>query len=249
MGRRPLQSLAALIREALDFPIPLVRIAERISVLELFHGPTMAFKDVGARVQARLLRHFTDGTPLTILVATSGDTGAAVAAAFHRRAGFQVLILYPEGRVSRRQAHGLECWGDNVRTFRVDGSFDDCQGLAKQALADAELRARVPLSSANSISLGRLLPQIAYYAHSASQYFAAHGTRLNFIVPTGNLGNAWDVWIRPVAGGSEVHYRETVEPELPVTALLATLLRPLVARELRKELNHFLDRVQEYLSN
>jgi threonine synthase len=100
------------------------------------------------------------------------------------------VILYPEGRVSPRQAHGLECWGDNVRTFRIKGRFDDCQRLAKQALGDADLRERVALSSANSISLGRLLPQVAYYAHASMHFFAAHGEPLNFIVPTGNLGNA-----------------------------------------------------------
>src|SRR5690606_32174769 len=124
------------------------------------------------------------------VVATSGDTGAAVAAAFHRRDGFNVAILYPDGKVSPRQAHGLGCWGDNVRAYRVEGSFDDCQRLAKQALSDEALRARVPLGSANSISLGRLLPQAAYYAHAASQFHAVRGAALNVIVPTGNLGNA-----------------------------------------------------------
>jgi len=124
------------------------------------------------------------------VVATSGDTGAAVASAFHRREGFNVVILYPEGRVSPRQAHGLECWGDNVRTFRVQGAFDDCQRLAKQALSDEALRREVPLSSANSISLGRLLPQVAYYAHAALRFHSEHGQALHVIVPTGNLGNA-----------------------------------------------------------
>src|SRR5690606_2251560 len=131
-----------------------------------------------------------DAAPTTILVATSGDTGAAVAAAFHRRPGFRVVILYPDGKVSPRQAHGLGCWGDNVAAYRVEGSFDDCQRLAKQALSDEALRAKVSLGSANSISLGRLLPQAAYYAHAAARFHAAHGQALNFIVPTGNLGNA-----------------------------------------------------------
>ena len=161
-------------------------------LLELFHGPTAAFKDYAARFLAESLAGLRslDTPPTTIIVATSGDTGAAVASAFHRRPGFKVVILYPENRVSPRQAHGLECWGDNVRTFRVVGSFDDCQRLAKQALADTELRERVALSSANSISLGRLLPQVAYYEHTAMHFFATHGAPLNFIVPTGNLGNA-----------------------------------------------------------
>lgn len=161
-------------------------------LLELFHGPTAAFKDYAARFLAGALSALRapDAPTTTILVATSGDTGAAVASAFHRREGFEVVILYPDGRVSPRQAHGLGCWGDNVRAFRVDGSFDDCQRLAKQALSDITLRETIALSSANSISLGRLLPQVAYYAHAALRFHAEHGEFLNFIVPTGNLGNA-----------------------------------------------------------
>lgn len=160
--------------------------------LELFHGPTAAFKDYAARFLAASLAALRgDGAPtLTILVATSGDTGAAVAAAFHRRPGFEVVILYPDGRVSPRQAHGLGCWGDNVRAYRVDGSFDDCQRMVKHALSDEHLRARRSLSSANSISLGRLLPQAAYYVHNAVAFAATHGEPLNVIIPTGNLGNA-----------------------------------------------------------
>jgi threonine synthase len=185
--------LGELCADAYNFDAPLraLRGADD-HLLELFHGPTAAFKDYGARFLAGALARLrpAGAPPVTILVATSGDTGAAVAAAFHCRPGFRVVILYPDGRVSPRQAHGLECWGDNVRTFRVDGSFDDCQRLAKQALSDTDLRAQVPLSSANSISLGRLLPQVAYYAHVASRFFAARSVALNFIVPTGNLGNA-----------------------------------------------------------
>lgn len=176
---------------AFDAPLrPLVRSGD--SVLELFHGPTAAFKDYAARFLAGALAAMRaeNAVPLTILVATSGDTGAAVASAFHRRDGFRVEILYPDGRVSPRQAHGLGCWGDNVRAWRVDGSFDDCQRMAKQALADCALRARLPLTSANSISLGRLLPQAAYYAHAAARHRAAHGREIGFVIPSGNLGNA-----------------------------------------------------------
>lgn len=185
--------LEAICADAFSFDAPLRPLAGAGDhVLELFHGPTAAFKDYAARFLARALEGLRDRTapPTTIVVATSGDTGAAVAAAFHRRPGFRVVILYPDGKVSPRQAHGLGCWGDNVAAYRVAGSFDDCQRLAKQALADAALRARVPLGSANSISLGRLLPQAAYYAHAATHFHAAHGQALNFIVPTGNLGNA-----------------------------------------------------------
>ena len=191
-------ALPAICDAAFDFPAPLRPLASEGGwLLELFHGPTAAFKDYAARFLAESLSRLRDAesSPTTILVATSGDTGAAVGAAFHRRPGFKVVILYPEGRVSPRQAHGLECFGDNVRTFRVAGTFDDCQRMVKQALGDESLRARTPLSSANSISLGRLLPQMAYYAHAALGFRALNGMPLNFIVPTGNLGNALACWL------------------------------------------------------
>jgi len=159
-------------------------------MMELFHGPTAAFKDFAARFLARSLGALRSESspPRTVLVATSGDTGAAVAAAFYRQPGFRVVILYPEGRVSGRQAHQLGAFGDNVQTFRVEGSFDDCQRLAKQALGDPRMVERHGLTSANSISIGRLLPQISYYA-LATVRVAASGP-LDVIVPTGNLGNA-----------------------------------------------------------
>ncbi|HRN61237.1 MAG TPA: threonine synthase [Luteimonas sp.] len=195
--------LDALCADAFSFDAPLRPLAGAGDhVLELFHGPTAAFKDYAARFLARALEGLRDPTapPTTILVATSGDTGAAVASAFHRRPGFRVVILYPDGKVSPRQAHGLGCWGDNVAAYRVAGSFDDCQRLAKQALSDEALRARVPLGSANSISLGRLLPQAAYYAHAAAYFHATHGQPLNFIVPTGNLGNASAAFVARAMG-------------------------------------------------
>ena len=186
-------ALDALCAQAFGFDAPLRPLAaEHDYLLELFHGPTAAFKDYAARFLAGALAALREpGAPVTtVLVATSGDTGAAVAAAFHRRSGFEVAILYPDGRVSPRQAHVLGCWCENVRAWRVAGSFDDCQRMAKAALADAALRRSRPLTTANSISLGRLLPQAAYYAHAAARHHAAHGTGLGFIVPTGNLGNA-----------------------------------------------------------
>jgi threonine synthase len=182
------QALQPLIREALDFPIPLVRVTERISVLELFHGPTMAFKDVGARVQARLLHHFTDGTPLTILVATSGDTGSAVAQAFHRVPDSRVVVLYPEGQVSDVQEAQMASLGDNVKALAVRGTFDDCQRLVKQAFADDALRAHVWLTPANSINLGRLLPQVFYYFLLA-RLSSGDGRGPVVSVPSGNFGN------------------------------------------------------------
>ncbi len=189
----PLASaLPALCAEAFNFPTPLRALSPDLFQLELFHGPTAAFKDVGARFLAASLQAVRGAgdRPLTIVVATSGDTGAAVAAAFHGRPGLKVCVLYPEGRVSPRQAHQLGCFGDNVRTFAVQGSFDDCQALAKQALSDVALQEGTPLSSANSISLGRWLPQMVYYAQASLQEWRRSGRKLNVVVPTGNLGNA-----------------------------------------------------------
>ncbi len=184
--------LPALCAEAFNFPTPLRALDTDTLHLELFHGPTAAFKDVGARFLAASLQALQreGDRPLTIVVATSGDTGAAVASAFHRRPGLKVCVLYPEGRVSPRQAHQLGCFGDNVRAFALRGSFDDCQALAKQALSDRSLQADAPLSSANSISLGRWLPQMVYYAQAALTEWRRSGRKLNFVVPTGNLGNA-----------------------------------------------------------
>ena len=173
------------MRDALDFPIPLVQVTERVWALELFHGPTLAFKDVGARVQARLLHHFTDGTPLTILVATSGDTGSAVAQAFHGVPDTRVVVLYPEGQVSDVQEAQMASLGDNITAVAVRGTFDDCQRLVKQAFADDELRKHVWLTPANSINLGRLLPQVFYYFVLARLRAATPIVS----VPSGNFGN------------------------------------------------------------
>jgi len=195
-------ALAPLVRDALDFPIPLVQVADRAWVLELFHGPTRAFKDVGARVQARLLHHFTDGTPLTILVATSGDTGSAVAQAFHGVPDTRVVVLYPEGQVTDVQEAQMASLGDNITAVSVSGTFDDCQRLVKQAFADDELRKHVWLTPANSINLGRLLPQVFYYfvlarLKPASAFAEARGDSPYgkpdagpiVSVPSGNFGN------------------------------------------------------------
>ncbi|GFZ86650.1 threonine synthase [Dyella caseinilytica] len=194
-------ALPAICAEALTFPSPLRALPQhpKTSVLELFHGPTAAFKDVGARFLAACLRRLRGDSAqhLTILVATSGDTGAAVGAAFHQQPGIEVVILYPDGRVSPRQAHQLGCFGGNVQALRVQGRFDDCQRMVKAALNDTALQAQSPLSSANSISLGRLLPQMSYYAHAAVAWWRGHREALNLIIPTGNLGNALAaVWVR-----------------------------------------------------
>jgi threonine synthase len=178
--------LHALVADALDFPVPLVQVADRVWALELFHGPTLAFKDVGARVQARLLHHFTDGTPLTILVATSGDTGSAVAQAFHRVPDTRVVVLYPEGQVSDVQQAQMASLGDNITALTVRGTFDDCQRLVKQAFADDGLRTHVWLTPANSINLGRLLPQVFYYFLLTA---LGKDARPIVSVPSGNFGN------------------------------------------------------------
>jgi threonine synthase len=185
-GEIDADELEPLVRDALDFPVPLVQVSDRIWALELFHGPTLAFKDVGARVQARLLHHFTDGTPLTILVATSGDTGSAVAQAFHRVPDTRVLVLYPAGKVSDVQEAQMASMGDNILAIAVDGTFDDCQRLVKTAFADDALRRQVWLTPANSINLGRLLPQVFYY-FLLSAVGGAGGPVV--AVPSGNFGN------------------------------------------------------------
>ena len=196
--------VGAICREAFNFPAPLVTIEQApqpASVLELFHGPTCAFKDFGARFLAACMERIRRNEPkkLTILVATSGDTGGAVAAAFHNKPGIDVIVLYPKGLVSERQAQQLSCWGGNVRTFAVKGSFDECQRMVKEAFLDASLRQSHQLSSANSINIGRLLPQMVYYAKSSLELWRELGRRPNYIIPTGNLGNAMAcVWARHV---------------------------------------------------
>ena len=192
----------AITADAFDFPAPIVEVGlagAPLSVLELFHGPTAAFKDFGARFLAATLERLpsADTRRLTILVATSGDTGGAVAAAFHGRPWVDVIVLYPRGLVSARQEKQLACWGGNVRTLAVRGTFDDCQRMVKEAFVDPALARDHRLSSANSINVGRLLPQMVYYARASLELARRDGRPPNFIVPTGNLGNALAcVWAR-----------------------------------------------------
>ncbi|HUU34164.1 MAG TPA: threonine synthase [Vicinamibacterales bacterium] len=184
-------TLGRLMAGALDFPMPLVPLAPDLSVLELFRGPTLAFKDVGARTMARWLAVVAgaaDPRPLTVLVATSGDTGGAVAHAFRGVGGTRVVVLYPRGRVSPVQEAQFATLGGNVTAVAVDGVFDDCQRMVKQAFADAALARALRLTSANSINIGRLLPQMAYYAWAALQ-LPADAPPPIIVVPSGNLGN------------------------------------------------------------
>jgi threonine synthase len=177
--------LAALLNDALNFPIPLVTIRDGLVVLELFHGPTFAFKDVGARVMARLMGHFhQEREPLTVLVATSGDTGSAVAQAFYGIEGTRVVVLFPDGQVTRVQEAQFTTLGGNVSAVAVNGTFDDCQRIVKEAFGERDVRERARLTSANSINIGRLLPQIFYYARAAMAHPGA-----TISVPSGNFGN------------------------------------------------------------
>jgi threonine synthase len=179
-------SLRTICRETVDFDFPLVPINENVSTLELFHGPTLAFKDVGARFMSRCLRHFASDRKTVVLVATSGDTGGAVAAGFHGVEGVEVVILYPKGKVSRVQELQLTTLGGNVTALEVDGVFDDCQALAKQALADSDIQKEVFLTSANSINIARWLPQQFYYFFALKTW---DGDPPVFSVPSGNFGN------------------------------------------------------------
>ena len=203
--------LPAVAAEAFNFPAPLVSLSGEapVSVLELFHGPTAAFKDFGARFLAasmvRLRQREAGGDrpgrdrPLTVLVATSGDTGGAVAAAFYGRPGVEVAVLFPKGLVSPTQERQLTCWGGNVKSFAVRGTFDDCQRMVKQAFLDPELRSQMELSSANSINLGRLLPQAVYYAASSLSIWRATRAPASYVIPSGNLGNAMAcIWARKI---------------------------------------------------
>jgi threonine synthase len=185
------ESLPAICDATYGFPVPLRDIGRRTHVLELFHGPTAAFKDVGARFLADSLARLNEDAdrPLTILVATSGDTGAAVAAAFWQKPNVEVVVLYPKGKVSDRQEKQLTGWSDNVQTVAIKGVFDDCQALVKQAFQNETWQEHLRLSSANSINIGRLLPQMTYYAYASLQHWRVHGTAPNVIVPSGNLGN------------------------------------------------------------
>jgi len=201
-GDRLQPLLGQIADAALDFPAPtsaVPKCPDPLFVLELFHGPTAAFKDFGARFLAETLERLQTGSeqPMTILVATSGDTGGAVAAAFHLRPWVRVVVLYPKGLVSARQEQQLTCWGDNVLSLRIDGTFDDCQRLVKEAFVDVLLRAKHRFSSANSINIGRLLPQMVYYAASSLEIERRTGAKASYIIPAGNLGNAFAaVWAR-----------------------------------------------------
>jgi threonine synthase len=186
----PEEILWQIVSEAINFPVKLVSLSPGLHVLELFHGPTLAFKDFGARFMARLMGYFVRGEsrPLTVLVATSGDTGSAVAHGFLGVPGIRVVILYPSKRISEAQEKQFTTLGENITALEVSGAFDDCQRLVKQAFADEGLNKRAFLTSANSINVGRLLPQMFYHVAAYRQLPVA-STPLVVAVPSGNFGN------------------------------------------------------------
>lgn len=186
-GEVPEATLQAMVTSAFDFPIETRALDERIAALELFHGPSLAFKDFGARFMAQCLAEFHDGGPMTILTATSGDTGAAVAHAYYGQPGIRVVILYPQGRISPLQEKLFCTLGGNVHTVAVEADFDTCQRLVKECFDDEALKGELGLNSANSINIARLLAQVCYYFEAAAA--AADVERLVFSVPSGNFGN------------------------------------------------------------
>ncbi|MCP4520512.1 MAG: threonine synthase [Cytophagales bacterium] len=186
----PADDLKVLIDDAVNFDAPVVEIKNQYNVLELFHGPSLAFKDFGARFMSRIMSYFLkkEKKEINILVATSGDTGSAVGQGFHNVEGINVTILYPSGKVSVNQEKQLTTLGGNITALEIDGVFDDCQALVKQAFLDEELNAKMNLSSANSINIARLVPQSFYYFWAYAQLKKA-GKPVVFCVPSGNFGN------------------------------------------------------------
>lgn len=184
------EDLEAIINDAINFEAPLVKLADDTFVLELFHGPSLAFKDFGGRFMSRIMAHFlkNDHKEIKILVATSGDTGGAVALGFLNVPGIKVSILYPKGKVSAIQELQLTTNGNNIEAIEIDGTFDDCQRLVKQAFLDDELNAHLNLTSANSINISRLIPQMFYYANTWAR-LNADFENVVFVTPSGNFGN------------------------------------------------------------
>jgi threonine synthase len=185
--------LTEIVTDAFNFPAQIQPINEKRAILELFHGPTLAFKDFGARFMARCLQAFSGDKKVTILTATSGDTGAAVAHAFHGIENIRVVIMYPKGKISLLQEKMFTTLGGNIETIAIDGDFDDCQALVKQSFDDQELKDTIGLNSANSINISRLLAQICYYFEAVAQLYRQQGKaaldNIVFSVPSGNFGN------------------------------------------------------------
>jgi threonine synthase len=185
----PQELLSSIVTTAFQFGAPLAKVSDQIHCLELFHGPTLAFKDFGGRFMAQCLANISKGEPITILTATSGDTGAAVAHAFHGIDNIQVVILYPKGKISQLQEKLFTTLGDNIHTVAIESDFDDCQQLVKAAFDDPDVRDGLHLNSANSINISRLLAQVCYYFEAVAQLPVEDRAKVVFSVPSGNFGN------------------------------------------------------------
>ncbi|NOU52580.1 threonine synthase [Pseudoalteromonas sp. JBTF-M23] len=205
----PKDTLTEMVQRAFNFPVKLAKVDEKNYCLELFHGPTLAFKDFGGRFMAECIGLFNQDERVTILTATSGDTGAAVAHAFYNKPNVDVVILYPEGKISLAQQKLFTTLGGNIHCYAVEGSFDDCQSLVKQAFLDDEVKQKLGLNSANSINISRLLAQVCYYFEALAQLPKEQRTDVHVSVPSGNFGNVCAAMIASVIG-------------LPVSKLSAT---------------------------
>ena len=196
----PADTVAKMVQNAFNFPVKLVEVEENIYCLELFHGPTLAFKDFGGRFMAECLAQFRQGEKTTILTATSGDTGAAVAHAFYNKPNIDVVILYPKGKISLAQQKLFTTLGNNIHCYAVDGSFDDCQAMVKNAFLDDEIKSRLGLNSANSINISRLVAQVCYYFEAIAQLPKEKRANAHISVPSGNFGNVCAAMIGAVIG-------------------------------------------------
>ncbi|MBQ4812981.1 threonine synthase [Pseudoalteromonas luteoviolacea] len=196
----PEDTLNDMVARAFNFPAPLVQVEENKYCLELFHGPTLAFKDFGGRFMSECISLFSQGERVTILTATSGDTGAAVAHAFYEKENVDVVILYPKGKISLAQQKLFTTLGKNIHCYAVDGSFDDCQALVKQAFLDDEVKTKLGLNSANSINISRLLAQVCYYFEAFSQVPPDLRNNVHISVPSGNFGNVCAAMIAAAIG-------------------------------------------------
>jgi threonine synthase len=219
----PEDILSNIVAETVNFDFPLVPVTDNISSLELFHGPTLAFKDVGARFMSRCLGYFVQNNDkeVTVLVATSGDTGGAVASGFYDIEGINVVILYPSGKVSSVQELQLTTLGKNIEAIEIDGNFDDCQQLAKQAFADEELNKQKFLTSANSINVARWLPQQFYYFYAYQQWQDKNSLPV-ICVPSGNFGNICAGLVAHLSGLPVKHFIAAVNANESVHQYLET---------------------------
>jgi len=219
----PEEVLKRIVSETLSFDFPVVQLSETISTLELFHGPTMAFKDVGARFMARCLGYFNQNNheEVTVLVATSGDTGGAVAHGFLGVEGVKVVILYPSGKVSAIQEKQLTTLGQNIKALEVDGVFDDCQDMVKKAFLDDELTSKMQLTSANSINVARWLPQLFYFIFAYKQLHKKQNN-IVFSIPSGNFGNICAGMVAQQLGLPVTHFIASNNANNVVTRYLET---------------------------